>query len=304
MTLRARFTLIAFGVLIFFILGPLIIFAARGFWYDFEENRIIKTGTLTIKTEPKDAAVHLNGKEIGSTPFAKRFMSPGEYEIEVTKTGYLPWKKRIAIREQQVAALPTQAPSLTLFLENPDRFLVSTSTADFFLNKNEIYYLAQSQVYRFALTGEKTTLATTTVQLTLDAEKFVPPPQAIPTTTREDLLASASSDVEYFDQTGHSNVLIYGNKHEVWLYNTDTQKNTLITRSSQNLGQAIYSAATGYAFFAEGNIIKAIEIDPLGQPNAYTFVETKTALPKFAISPDGTYLIYLDGQELISIRIQ
>ena len=306
MTLRARFGLIACGVIIFMVLGPVIIFTARGFRYDFAENRLIKTGALVVKTDPKDAMVFLNGKKINDTPFVKRFLLPGEYELEIKKDGYQTWKKRITIHEQQVAAfLGANREQLTLFGNLPAGKTIGTSTVDFFSSLDGIFYLKDRQVFESDFQGSQTKLATTTLQDILDPKNFLNVDGANATSTLpENLPNFPSSQVNYISGGNNDNFLAYGNEHEVWLYDKENQKNYLITRSSLVLSKAVYNAAAGYVFVAEENIIKAIEYDPLGQPNVYTFAETKNANPKFAVSADGTYLIYLDGKELISLKIR
>lgn len=303
--MRARFSLIACGIIVFFILGPVIILAARGFRYDFGENRLIKTGTLVVKTDPKNAVVFLNGKKINDTPFVKRFLLPGEYELEIKKDGFRAWKKRIAIHEQEVTAfLGPNGEQLTLFNNLPDTKTISSSTADFFVSKDTIFYLQSRQIFESDFEGNQTNLATTTPQDILDPKKFLETYEASSTTTLPDNLPNfPASPVDYVSSGNDKNILAYGNAHEIWLYDRDGQKNYLVTRSSQNLSKAVYNSATGYVFVAEENVIKAIEYDSLGQPNVYTFAETKTASPKFAVSPDGVYLIYLDGQELTSLKI-
>lgn len=111
MIFKTRIILIAFGIIIFCLLAPLAVFFGRGFRYDFKTHRVVKTGALVIKTDPKDAAIFWNGEKLKSTtPLKKRFILPGEYAVEIKKAGYRPWKKRIAIREQMVSILPTAGP--------------------------------------------------------------------------------------------------------------------------------------------------------------------------------------------------
>lgn len=281
MTLRARFTLIAFGVIIFAVLGPIIILTARGFRYDFSENRLIRTGTIVIKTDPRKALVFINNIEASDTPFVKRFLLPGEYPIEIKKDGFRTWQKRVAIHEQQVTYLPSGREELFLFLSNPDAKILATSTQDFFADSEDIYYLQNRQVFKTGLDGTTRTLATTT-----------------PTDALEEKYYARLKNSE-------SAFRAHGNDHEIWLYITDSQKDILVTRSSEKLGQAEFNEHTGYVFFAAGRAIKGIEFDPnYGQPNVYTFAETKNGQPKFWVNPAGNLLIYQDGEIFYSIKIR
>ena len=44
--------------------------------------------TLTIASNPPDALVHLNDQEVGRTPFSRRFLWYGTYEVQVRHEGY------------------------------------------------------------------------------------------------------------------------------------------------------------------------------------------------------------------------
>jgi hypothetical protein len=44
--------------------------------------------TLTVRTDPPEALLYLNGTEVGRTPFTHDFTYYGWYEVEVRKEGY------------------------------------------------------------------------------------------------------------------------------------------------------------------------------------------------------------------------
>ena len=165
MRLRSRVILIVCGLIIFIIIGPSVILLARGFRYDFSQNRIVKTGTLVVKTDPKGARVFLNGKELKTSPLTQRFINPDEYFLEIEKDNYFPWRKRITIHPQQVTAInPQDTDKIALFLNSPVISLVATSTADFFAGKDEIFYINDSSVYRMSQGGENPALFATPTQ--------------------------------------------------------------------------------------------------------------------------------------------
>ncbi|MDZ4243777.1 MAG: PEGA domain-containing protein, partial [Candidatus Doudnabacteria bacterium] len=165
MTLRSRVLLIVSGLIIFMIAGPSIVLLARGFRYDFSQNRIVKTGTLVVKTEPRGARVFLNGQELKTTPLIHRFLTPGEYSLEIQKDNYFPWKKRITVHAEQVITINSpDSDEIALFLSSPAIFPVATSTADFVASENGIFYLRDSTIYRVDQGGKNSSLLATSAQ--------------------------------------------------------------------------------------------------------------------------------------------
>jgi hypothetical protein len=116
MRLRTRFSLIAGGIVIFLILAPLIVLYARGFKYDFESGKLLKTGTLVVKTDPSKTQVFLNDDSTGvEAPINIRFLLPGDYTIKITKDGYQTWIKHLPINSQFVTWAAGNNDKLFLF---------------------------------------------------------------------------------------------------------------------------------------------------------------------------------------------
>ncbi len=163
MRLKTRISLIATGVLIFVIFTPAIVLFATGFRYDFENNRLLKTGTIAIRTEPRQVEVSINGeKQPNLTPFAKRFLLPGEYTIEIFKPGYRAWKKKITVQEERVSFLPSnERDKIFLFKSTLIQTSLATNTSDFIEKDSNIYYVDKNDIFRISQTGEKPTLQAT-----------------------------------------------------------------------------------------------------------------------------------------------
>jgi len=93
------------------------------------EKIITSTGGIYVKALPKQANVYLNNKLIEKTDFIFgsiliENLIPGKYKVEITKEGYMPWKKMLTVKEREV----TEAKSIVLFPAEIDFTLVSTST--------------------------------------------------------------------------------------------------------------------------------------------------------------------------------
>jgi hypothetical protein len=85
-------------VLVFLVATPFLVTYIYGYRWDFELNRIRKTGTLHVRTFPKKAEVYVNGKlKRPQTPESINGLLERVYEVKVWKEGYLPWIKKLKV---------------------------------------------------------------------------------------------------------------------------------------------------------------------------------------------------------------
>ncbi|MGR3294050.1 MAG: PEGA domain-containing protein [Candidatus Scalindua sp.] len=73
----------------------------------------LNTGTARIESDPTQAIVSLDGKEVGKTPVSLTGIQIGVYEIELQKAGYVSWKKSIKIKAGKVNALTAKLMEMT-----------------------------------------------------------------------------------------------------------------------------------------------------------------------------------------------
>lgn len=181
-----------------------------------------------------------------------------------------------------------------------------------FTAENGLYYLSRgpgTQLFQITNSGNAVSLLRN-LPLFTQSQIIVTPNKQIFLCLDESLYAvretleKINERVRYAFWNNDLPGLVYGNGHELWLYQSESGLNTLLSRTSQIFGQTEYNAKTGYAFVAEGNQIKAIEFDSLGQDNVFLIAETKNPNPKFALDREGANLIYLDGKELVSLKIR
>ncbi len=154
MTSRPRYTLIATGIVAFIILTPFFYIFVRGLKYDSVNHRFVKTGTLSIKTSPTGAKLLLNGKDAGTTNANVRFLIPGDYDVQVTKEDYLPWTKRLNIREQYVTWANPNLPSVTLFYAQPVKSLIEKNISNFFAGKSKVLAIKNDQLLIYDVGSE------------------------------------------------------------------------------------------------------------------------------------------------------
>lgn len=336
MTLRARFALVTSGIIAFLIIAPVIIFLSRGFRYDFKTNKIIKTATLVVKTEPRDAEVFLNSKILGLTPLARRFVLPSDYELAITKDGFLPWKKRITIRQQQVLSFPPESSErIVLFRSNPEINIAPTTTIDLFETDRDtgedelikrpsekvfdsakvedaIYYISLDKTHKLSRQSAGQTELLVALPNFAQGSIIVSPQRQV-FVILDGTLYEVSEDLEkinsavkiaHWDKPSQS--LVYSNGNEIWLYNPQSNEpNQLVTRTTSILQELIFNKHTNYFFASSGKEIKAYEYDPIhGQPNIYTLYTAASVNPRFAVDAEGQTLFVLEGTELTSVKIR
>lgn len=97
-----KITLILFATIILIGTAMFIaIFVARGYQLDFNTRQILPTGILVATSDPNGAEVFVNGKLKTATDTTLN-LSPGNYDIVISKDGYYPWQKKVAIKTEEV----------------------------------------------------------------------------------------------------------------------------------------------------------------------------------------------------------
>lgn len=113
---RLRFTI--FLITTAFVLGVGYLFSlvARGYRIDPDNLRVRSTGLLVLTSEPNGAEIWINGK-LESASNATITLPPDTYDVELKKDAYIPWKKRLTVKKEEVTKYDTLlfpiAPSLS-----------------------------------------------------------------------------------------------------------------------------------------------------------------------------------------------
>ena len=144
---RARYSLIAAGIVAFIVLTPFLYMFVRGETYDFQNHRFIKTGSLSVVTDPKKANIFINGKEQGHSNKSIRFLAPGDYDVEIKKDGYFPWTKRLNVRDQYVTSIAQNAQQLTMFFSEPQQQGTAADILNFSAGNKKIAYATKNKVF-------------------------------------------------------------------------------------------------------------------------------------------------------------
>ncbi len=107
MTIKTRRKLFWLSVLIFLIIAPPIALYSSG-WRLTSDFKIKMTGGIFVAVPESGASVFLNGKLIKNTNFLQsgvfvQNLTPDSYSVMISKDGYWPWAKNLAVAESEVA---------------------------------------------------------------------------------------------------------------------------------------------------------------------------------------------------------
>ncbi len=113
---RFIFTVVTFVVIALIAAGA--IFLAKGYRLSSKNGTIAGTGILSITSIPDQASVYLDGHLTTATNANINSLPPKTYEVKVIKEGYIPWQKKVDVKEGFVTdvkatlfrAIPTVYP--------------------------------------------------------------------------------------------------------------------------------------------------------------------------------------------------
>ncbi len=164
------------------------------------------TGLLAANSFPNGASVYINGNLTTATDTTLN-LDPGEYDIEIKKDGYSPWKKKVHIEKELVvqtnAVLFPTAPSLTPLTftgaENltpsPDGQQILYTTASSSASKNNGIYVMNMTDSPIALQRSPVQIAQNANGIDLHQAQFLWSPESsqvlVATPTRTWLLSTS-----------------------------------------------------------------------------------------------------------------
>lgn len=87
------------SVVVFFTLGPALIFYAQGYRFVSTDRSVVSTGNLVVSSRPVNADISLNGTPLGvRTPYTIDSLDEGEYTLTLNSDEYLPWSKTLMVK--------------------------------------------------------------------------------------------------------------------------------------------------------------------------------------------------------------
>jgi hypothetical protein len=140
MTLPFRRIVYLTFIVVFLLITPIVILYTIGYRYNFQTNKIQKTGILILKSNPSGAKVYLNEKlRTEVTPARIANLLPDDYTIKIERENFYPWQKTLPVE----SSLTTFAENITLFEKTLPAEVAETNSELFSLapNKEKIIYL-------------------------------------------------------------------------------------------------------------------------------------------------------------------
>lgn len=162
MTRKTRRILFTAAVAVFLMAGAVVILYAQGYRWDFKTNRFLLSGGIYLKSQPKDARVFLNGKDLGKhTPYLIKNLLPlRQYKVKITKPGYQPWEKEFSIEPGYVV----EAENIFLFPDKLNSQIIwnDSELKDFSVSPDEKWLALKTGDNQLAIAQLSNTNATAT----------------------------------------------------------------------------------------------------------------------------------------------
>ncbi|MCR4278465.1 MAG: PEGA domain-containing protein [bacterium] len=254
--------------------APVLVFYTAGYRWNPKKDKVERNGTLIVDTKPTGAFVFLNENNTNEqSPITIQNIRPGEYIIQLKKSGYHSWQKKLDLK----ASIVTFASNIHLWKEtNPT--LLNTSTSSFPLSANDTltispktFHIRESnETGDPILFDERTpdrgyvlpsgTWSIVTQQsntiILQDGAKWL----SVDLQANTPIFQRANGDRlrPFINKNETTNLLI--NNGEVWLWNPKYPPE-LLFRQSESIVDAIWYQDGSSILIATQNEISALELD-------------------------------------------
>ncbi len=87
-------------------LGTLVlVLAVNGYWINPRTGDIVQNGLIFVQTKPSGADIAINGTAHHDATPSRLVLPGGDYNLRLTRSGYQPWQRSFALKEQTVLRL-------------------------------------------------------------------------------------------------------------------------------------------------------------------------------------------------------
>jgi hypothetical protein len=183
--------------------------------------------------------------------------------------------------------------------------LVESNVSAATLTGSEIWYTSQNSLKRYSSRNDSVSILTaipthqTSSVIIAGEQVYVVIDQILYQVN--DQLEKIYSPVSFASFDKIANKLIFGNPHEILIFDHQTHQQELILRSLTPVSQVNLNWETGYVFFANEGKIKAIELDGRDHRNIYTVTDAGT---DFALDEVGKNLFVVKPDRLVIYKIR
>ena len=138
---KIRSFLFYLSVFLFFIGLPFILAFALGYKFNNRSLKFVKTGLISVKTQPEGAKIYLNGKLISEkSPASMQELLPGTYKVTLELAQHYPWKGQVEVEAGKVS----RVDKVILFPQRPNLLQLNQERFSSFrldTEKKVVYYL-------------------------------------------------------------------------------------------------------------------------------------------------------------------
>ncbi len=329
MNSKTRRIILYLIILFFILITPVIILYSLGYSFDWQQQKIVLTGGLYIKSTPKKATVYINDKPKKETPVFIKRLTPKYYQIKVTKEGFHEWSKKLKIESKLV----TEVKNIVLIPVNPEIKIINEKIPDNFLLKeyiseknitsDDIFYIHKPSYILYKtdeINSFQEQISLTPLPENQEYEIIVSSNQQISVLSNNKQLYILNKETRSFElikeniqqaQFSYDNEkLLYYTPNEIWIYylnnNNQQDKKTgeyeLITRLSQKIGQAIWYETNQHIIFLVNQKIKIIELDSRDKKNIVDII--KIDAQEIAYSEKNRILYLTKNEKLLGISLE
>ncbi len=100
-----RFLFTLFTLIVIGILASAAIFFSKGYRISPKDGAITGTGILSVTSTPDQASVYLDSHLTIATNANVNSLLPKTYDVKITKEGFIPWEKKVEIKEGLVTEI-------------------------------------------------------------------------------------------------------------------------------------------------------------------------------------------------------
>lgn len=150
-----RYLFILLSLLVFLIIAPIIILYVSGTKLDIGNRDYKPTGIFTAITEPSKATISLNQGNSEQTPATIRFLTQGEYDVQITKDDYFDWRKRLPVESNQVTYAHEGVPAVYLVKKPQPTILAPQGVTSFVLTDNIVWFATENRINWQSISDKK-----------------------------------------------------------------------------------------------------------------------------------------------------
>lgn len=300
---RTRYGLIAFGIFVFIISAPLLIFYISGTTFNFSDRGTSSTGILDAKSNPTGAKLLIDGKENSSTPAIARFLKQGEYAITLTKTGYYDWSKRLPIESGQVTYAQLGVDQVQLIKNTEPLIVVPGGVTSFLLINDTVWYAQGNNIIYFPVNNpNQKTVFNNVAHSPLAITQLRDKKHLLITGAKESIIVDTDAKTLLtlpFQLSGNSQLQMASDDVAMYLKGGKIHSYNFTTKNSEQLRIGIRSFTmldnTIYFVNNNGSISSAIW-------NGTDFTDEQIIISNANLSSDEIKLLITDRKELFLLN--